>query len=42
VIEVGHASFERERHRRAVDLGEEIVRQPQPGVDVEQMIEVLG
>ena len=40
VIEVGHARLERVRHRRAVDLGQEVVRQPQPGVDVQQAVEI--
>ena len=40
VIEIRHARLERVRHRRAVDLGEEIVGKPQPRVDVEQVVEI--
>ena len=40
MIEIGYARLERVRHRRAVDLGEKIVRQPQARVDVQQAIEI--
>ena len=41
VVEIGDSCFERERHRRAVDLGEKVVGQPQPRVDVEEVVEVF-
>jgi len=40
MIEVGHACLQRMRHRRPIDLGEQIVGEPQARVDVQEPIEI--